>query len=134
MTKRTLKRIIGFGYLILVGGIYLMVSDWGKLRLPKLFACFNWALFGITCRALIYYQLKRTGQDDVLKENEAVNTIVAYFFYGVTSLAVVSIIYLTFFNTLERLDLTYFDWIVIPLFSYIGFAINEVKKRFLGGD
>jgi len=134
MTKRTLKRIIGLVYLMLVVGIYLMVSDWGKLRLPKLIACFNWALFGITCRSLIYYQLKRTGQDEVLKENEAVNTIASYFLYGFTSLAVVSIIYLTFFNTLEMLDLTYFNWIAVPLFSYIGFAINEVKKRFLGGE
>jgi len=134
MTKRILKRIIGIIYLIIVGGIYLVFSEGIQYRLPRLIACINWALFGITCRALIYYQLKITGEDVVLKENEGVGTIVNYFFYGLTAWAVVSIIYLTFYDTLEKIDFIYFNLIVIPLFLYVGFAITEVKKRFLGGD
>lgn len=135
MTKRTIKREIGLVYLLIVVSIYLGFSNLSKIIPPKLLTCFNWAFFGITCKALIYYQFKRTGQDELLKKNEAVGTITSYFLYGIASLAVVCLIYLTFFNTFEHEAFSkYFFWIAMFLFSYIGFAITEVRKRFLGGD
>jgi len=135
MTKRQLKAIIGIFYLIIVSCIYLIFSGCGRYSLPKLVACFNWALVGITSRLLIYYQLKITEQDVALKGNEVAGTIAAYVLYAFTSFAVVSLIYVTFFETLEKkLDSQSFFWITMFLFSYVGFSILEVKKRFLGGD
>lgn len=133
MTKRIVNIMMGIVYLICVIIFYLIASDWLKVKVTRLVFCSNWALFGLSCKGIIYHGLKRTEEDKVLEDNEIVSTVASYFIYGAMSLAVVSIIYLTFFNILEGMNSAYFEWIAISLFFYVGFAIEAVHKRFLAG-
>lgn len=102
LTKKTIKREIGLVYLLIVVSIYLRFSYLSKIIPPKLLTCYNWAFFGITCNALIYYQLKRKGQNEPIKKEDIEVVWADYFFYGVTSLAVISLIYLTFLILLNK--------------------------------
>jgi hypothetical protein len=133
--SRNLKLWIGVWYLIIIYALFRY--NQGNLLNKDLYRflfCYIFALFGVFIRAFIYFGIFKRDEDKILDKQTITDTIFNYFMYGVTSLAVVSIIYLISFDAFQRLDDTVFYFLSFFLFSYSGFAIEEVRRHFLAKE
>ena len=132
--SRDLKRIIGLFYFLIVVIIYWLNLNNSNKDFHRLLVCFNASFFGLGTRAYVYYGLFKEDETKSLTKEERNNCIFSYIYYAGVALAVTSFIYLVSYDNFQKMSVMTFNFISLSLFFYTGFAIDEVRRRFLAQE